>query len=65
MNPNVGSVDRAIRIVAGLIIIALGLFFGSWWGVVGVVPIATGLIRWCPAYLPLGLSTCKVKPQGS
>jgi hypothetical protein len=64
MNANVGGIDRALRVVAGLAI--LGLFFaldGSnrWWALAGVVPLATGLIGWCPAYLPFRLSTCRIR----
>jgi hypothetical protein len=61
MNKNVGSSDRTIRVIAGLIIIFIGIYFKSWWGVVGVLPIVTAMLRWCPAYLPFGISTCKTK----
>ena len=62
MSQNVGSVDRAIRIIAGLILIGLAATgkIGVW-GYIGVVPLATGLIGWCPAYFSFGISTCKVK----
>jgi len=60
MKANVGGVDRIVRIVAGLAIIGAGIAFKSWWGAIGVVVLATGLLRWCPAYLPFGLSSCKV-----
>ena len=59
MKKNVGSADRAIRVIAGLIVIFLGIYFKSWWGVVGLLPIATAAMGWCPAYLPFGISTCK------
>jgi len=59
MKCNVGGTDRMIRIVAGVIIILLGFYFKSWWGVVGIVPILTGTLRWCPAYIPFGFSTCE------
>jgi hypothetical protein len=59
MTCNVGKADRAARIVAGAAIIAAGLYFKSWWGAIGVGPILTGTLRWCPAYLPLGLRTNK------
>lgn len=62
MLQNVGSVDRVIRILAGAGLIAasvLGLI--GPWGWVGVVPLATGLFRVCPAYLPFGFSTCRPK----
>lgn len=61
MKINVGGVDRTVRIVAGLAIIAAGVAFKSWWGAVGALPLLTGVVRWCPAYLPFGISTSKVK----
>ena len=60
MKCNVGKTERVIRVVAGLAIIGLGVYFQSWWGAVGVVPILTGSTGFCPAYLPFGISTCKV-----
>ena len=59
MNKNVGKIDKWIRIILGIIVIAIGLYFQSWWGALGLIPIATGLINWCPLYLPFGLSTRK------
>ena len=61
MKINVGGVDRTVRIVAGLAIIAAGVAFKSWWGAVGALPLLTGLVRLCPGYLPFGISTCRVK----
>lgn len=63
MTSNVGSVDRTIRIIAGLALIAwaLGLIPGvgaSVWGWIGVVPLLTGLVGWCPPYALLGINTC-------
>ncbi|HSG57553.1 MAG TPA: DUF2892 domain-containing protein [Paracoccaceae bacterium] len=57
---NVGSIDRIIRIVAGLILIAL-VFVGPQtnWGWLGIIPLATGFLRTCPAYSLLGVNTCK------
>jgi hypothetical protein len=64
MTVNVGSADRIIRIVAGLAILSL-LFFlegnARWWGLIGIVPLVTGLVRWCPAYSLLGLNSCGTK----
>jgi hypothetical protein len=62
MNANVGSVDRVVRIVAGLGLIGATLMgaIGPW-GWIGVVPLATGIFRFCPAYLPFGLNTCGTK----
>ena len=62
MNANVGGIDRVARIVAGVVLIGLAATgTGGVWGWIGVVPLATGLSGWCPAYLPFGLSTCKMK----
>ncbi len=57
---NIGKLDRAVRIVAGLGILSLA-FVGpqSPWGYIGLVPLVTGLIGWCPAYMPFGIKTCK------
>lgn len=62
MKSNVGGIDKGLRIVAGLGLIgatAAGLL--PVWGWIGVVPLATGLIGWCPAYPLLGVSTCSKK----
>ena len=59
MKCNVGSVDRLLRIILGLIIAILGVYFDSWWGVIGIIPIATGLFKFCPLYWPLKISTIK------
>jgi Protein of unknown function (DUF2892) len=56
---NMGNTDRTIRFIAGLAIIAAGIYFGSWWGALGVIPLFTATTRWCPAYLPFGISTVK------
>lgn len=61
MKTNVGSPDRIIRIIAGLAILAAGYYYQSWWGLIGIVPLGTAAIGWCPAYLPFGISTCKKK----
>ena len=61
MQKNVGSADRTFRIVAGLVVIAAGFYFKAWWGVIGVIPLATALLGWCPLYLPFGISTCATK----
>jgi hypothetical protein len=62
MEKNVGGVDRAVRIVVGLGLLSL-LFLlegnARWWGLIGLVPLATGALGWCPAYLPFGVKTCK------
>ncbi|MCC7326781.1 MAG: DUF2892 domain-containing protein [Burkholderiales bacterium] len=60
MKANVGSLDRGIRIVLGLALIAATLTgtIGAW-GWLGLIPLATGVFRVCPAYLPFGIKTCK------
>ena len=60
MQCNVGKVDKILRIVAGLVLLALGATgVIGWWGLIGLVPLATGLLSWCPAYTLLGIKTCK------
>ena len=59
MKTNVGNADRTLRLVAGVVIIVLGVVFQSWWGAIGLIPLFTSATRWCPAYLPFGISTCK------
>lgn len=64
MKPNVGGIDRILRILVGLILIAFAIPIGfsqtgyNWLGWLGVIPLATGLFRICPAYLPFGISSC-------
>jgi hypothetical protein len=59
MKKNVGNIDRILRITVGLaLIIATTSGLIGVWGWIGVVPLATGLFRFCPAYWPFGLSTC-------
>jgi hypothetical protein len=59
MKCNVGKKDRALRIIAGLAIIGWGLATQNILGAIGLVPLLTGVIRWCPAYVPLKISTNK------
>lgn len=59
MKCNVGGTDRIIRIILGVVIILAGVYFKSWWGAVGILLMVTGLVRFCPAYIPFGFSTCK------
>jgi hypothetical protein len=61
MKQNVGGIDRILRIVLGLALLGAGLAFKSWWGLVGLGPLLTAAIGWCPAYLPFGLNTCPAK----
>lgn len=59
MKPNIGGVDRIVRMVAGLALLGAGFWFRSWWGLLGLVPLLTAILRFCPAYLPLGVRTCR------
>ncbi len=62
MERNIGDVERVVRVVAGLLILSL-VFVGpkSLWGLIGIMPILTGLSGWCPPYSLLGINTCGVK----
>ena len=60
MERNVGTTDRVIRIVAGLVLLGLVLIVegnARWWGLVGLVPLITGLASRCPLYIPFGIDT--------
>lgn len=61
MKCNVGRTEQKIRIGIGVIILAIGLLYRSWWGLIGLLPIITGAIRYCPASALLGVSTCEVE----
>ena len=61
MKTNLGSIDRILRLAAGGGLIAWAAMGGPSWAWVGVVPILTAFVGFCPAYLPLGLSTCRRK----
>lgn len=60
MSKNLGGIDRILRLLVGIALIALAVtgVIGAW-GYIGVVPLLTAAIGWCPAYLPLGIRTCK------
>ena len=66
MTRNVGDIDKGLRIVAGLVLLALG-WFGplGWWGLIGLVPLATGLIGICPVYSLLGMNTCPLNKRSA
>ena len=57
MKCNVGTTDRLVRIIAGVIVVLLGFCFKSWWGLIGLILLATGLFRFCPLYVPFKIST--------
>jgi hypothetical protein len=68
MKPNVGAVDRTVRLAVGLALLSI-LFTGHgawhWVGLIGVVPIATSFLRFCPLYAALGWRTCRLNADGS
>lgn len=54
---NESKTDRTVRILAGLAVVVVGLVVGSWWGLVGLIPLVTGLAGWCPLYAMFGFRT--------
>lgn len=63
MKANIGSIDRVIRVIVGLGLLGAGFYLKSWWGLIGFLPLLTAVIRFCPAYVPFGLSTCATKAE--
>ncbi len=62
MKTNVGTIDRTLRILAGLVLLALAATGTvGWWGWLGIVPLLTGIFQTCPAYSLLGVNTCPLK----
>ena len=62
MSANIGGLDRILRIIVGIALLAI-VFVGpkSMWGLIGIIPLATGLFRICPLYSILGINTCGTK----
>ncbi|HWQ60527.1 MAG TPA: DUF2892 domain-containing protein [Candidatus Fimivivens sp.] len=58
---NVGHFDRVLRIALGILILSVAIYFESLWGILGLVMIASGTIRFCPVYFPFGISTHREK----
>ena len=64
MTKNVGNTERVIRVIVGLGLLSLIVILegnARWWGLIGLVPIATGAIGYCPPYALLGINTCSTK----
>ena len=64
MKTNVGGIDKVLRIVVGLAVLSLVFVLpepSRWWGLVGLVPLLTGFMNFCPLYSILGLNTCPVQ----
>ena len=61
MKQNVGGIDRVLRLVVGLVLVGWGATTQNLWGLIGIIPLATAAIGWCPTYLPFGITSCKTK----
>jgi hypothetical protein len=60
MTKNMGTLDRGLRAIVGIVLITLAAMnIIGWWGYIGAVPLVTALVGICPAYLPFGIKTCK------
>ncbi len=68
MVSNVGSIDRVLRVLVGLLLLSLIVLLDGparWWGLAGLVPLATGLMSYCPVYALLGVRTCAKDATGT
>jgi hypothetical protein len=64
MTPNMGTIDKWLRIVIGIVLIALAIFgVIGWWGYIGILPLATGLVNFCPVYRLIGVDTREKKAE--
>ncbi len=59
MKCNIGKAERTVRALVGIAVIGAGVYFKSWWGAIGVIPLFTAITGWCPLYMPLGINTCE------
>jgi len=59
MKKNVGNVDMTLRIILGLLIGLAGIYYQSWLGLIGAVPVLTAFLNFCPVYTLFGINTCK------
>jgi len=62
MKKNIGRTDKYIRIIGGVVILLLGIYFRSWLGLLGFIPLVLAFMGWCPIYTLLGVDTCPL-PQ--
>ncbi len=58
---NVGTIDRILRIIVGIALLAWGVWAHNWWGALGLIPLLTALIGFCPLYAILHINTCPTK----
>ena len=63
MKANVGGIDKILRIVVGIALIAWALMGGPVWAWIGILPLVTGTLGWCPAYPLIGLNTCPLNKR--
>jgi H+/gluconate symporter-like permease len=63
MRCNVGKKEAALRALIAGLIFAVGIYWDSWWGLIGLIPLATAVFRWCPLSAALGFSSCKTEPK--
>jgi hypothetical protein len=61
MKTNEGNLDRILRVILGLVIIGLGIYYKNWWGIIGLLPLITGIWGYCHLYTLLKISTKKDK----
>ena len=60
MHLNVGGIDQILRIVLGVVISTIGVIYNNWWGMIGLIPLVTVTMSWCPLYNLVGLSSLKI-----
>ncbi len=58
MKPNIGKVDRLLRVIVGIVAVTWGVTSNNWWGALGIIPLITAAIGWCPPYAIFGVETC-------
>lgn len=63
MKANVGGIDKILRIIVGIALIAWALMGGPVWAWIGILPLVTGTLGWCPAYTLIGLNTCPLNKK--
>lgn len=61
MQKNVGGIDKSVRILVGIALLVWAIAGGPVWAWIGILPLATGLLGWCPAYTLLGIRSCPLK----
>lgn len=65
MKTNMGMIDKVVRIVLGLVIIAWGVMANNWLGLIGLIPLATAAVGYCPAYTLIGINTCTIDDKSA